>query len=76
MNAVVDPLAELEAAWLQADDLDKARLAANEYTVFMTFNGRAAAFRDLFFGCVHLAESEEGRAIAALCRKTAGQASC
>lgn len=72
MNARVDP----QTAWLQADDLDEAMLKANEYSLFMTVNGRAAAFRDLFFGCVHFAESEEGRAIAALCRKTAGQASC
>lgn len=72
MNVAVDP----QTAWLQADDLDEVMLEANEYSVFMTFNGRAAAFRDLFFGCVHLAESEEGRAIAALCRKTEGQASC
>ena len=49
-------------------------LAANHYRIFATINGRVGAFQDLFHGCTHLVESEEGQRIVALCRYPAGVA--
>lgn len=57
-----------ESPWPLPEEIDPAMLEANHYRIFATINGRVAAFQDLFHGCTHLVESEEGQRIAALCR--------